>query len=173
VTNVNTGLEEAQPSAAARPWQLPAGARLVIAFEFCERVGFYSMCRCSHCFSLRARHWGFGWKGAPALTFLGAHSGLMYALPVAGGFVAERIHLTLGLGFGYENARITEQGSGTPQTVGSPVYQVPRVTLASNLESGGRLHPRARGLMGIRCPSRPAQHGSLTAVLEEGPSRIR
>ncbi len=44
--------------------------------------------------------------------------------------------LTLGLGFGYENARITEQGTGTPQTVGSPVYQVPRVTLASNLEYG-------------------------------------
>jgi iron complex outermembrane recepter protein len=42
--------------------------------------------------------------------------------------------LTLGVGFGYENARITEQGAGSPQTVGSPVYQVPRATLASDLE---------------------------------------
>jgi iron complex outermembrane recepter protein len=42
--------------------------------------------------------------------------------------------LTLGVGFGYENARIVESGPGTPQAVGSPVYQVPRVTLASNLE---------------------------------------
>jgi iron complex outermembrane recepter protein len=42
--------------------------------------------------------------------------------------------LTLGVGFGYDNARITEQGPGTPQKPGSPVYQVPRVTFASNLE---------------------------------------
>ena len=42
--------------------------------------------------------------------------------------------LTWGLGFGYDNAHITEQGSGTPQTVGSPIYQVPRVTLSTNLE---------------------------------------
>jgi iron complex outermembrane recepter protein len=47
--------------------------------------------------------------------------------------------LTLGVGFGYENARITEQGAGSPQTVGSPVYQVPRVTLASNLEYTAQL----------------------------------
>jgi iron complex outermembrane receptor protein len=42
--------------------------------------------------------------------------------------------LTLGIGFGYDNARITEKGAGTPQPVGSPVYQVPRVTAAANLE---------------------------------------
>ena len=42
--------------------------------------------------------------------------------------------LTLGVGFGYDNAYITQQGPGTPQTVGSPVYQVPRITVASNLE---------------------------------------
>jgi outer membrane receptor protein involved in Fe transport len=42
--------------------------------------------------------------------------------------------LTLGLGFGYEDAHITEQGGGTPQPAGSPVYQVPKDTVAANLE---------------------------------------
>jgi len=42
--------------------------------------------------------------------------------------------LTLGLGFGYEDARITEQALGDPQAVGSPVYQVPGITIASNAE---------------------------------------
>jgi len=41
--------------------------------------------------------------------------------------------LTLGAAFGYENARITEKGA-TPQPVGSPVYQVPKVNYAANLE---------------------------------------
>ena len=41
--------------------------------------------------------------------------------------------LTLGAGFGYEDARITEKGA-TPQPVGSPVYQVPKLNYAANLE---------------------------------------
>jgi iron complex outermembrane receptor protein len=42
--------------------------------------------------------------------------------------------LTVGPGFGYEDARITEQSVGDPQPVGSPVYQVPGITIASNAE---------------------------------------
>jgi iron complex outermembrane receptor protein len=42
--------------------------------------------------------------------------------------------LTFGLSVGYEDAHITEQGPGTPQVAGSPVYQVPDLTVASNLE---------------------------------------
>jgi outer membrane receptor protein involved in Fe transport len=42
--------------------------------------------------------------------------------------------LTLGLGIGYTDAYITEQGPGTPQKAGSPVYQVPELTIASNLQ---------------------------------------
>ncbi len=42
--------------------------------------------------------------------------------------------LTLGIGFGYVDAHITEQGPGTPQQAGSPVYEVPKVTAATNLE---------------------------------------
>jgi outer membrane receptor protein involved in Fe transport len=42
--------------------------------------------------------------------------------------------LTLGLGIGYTDAHITEQGAGSPQPVGSPVYQVPELTISSNVE---------------------------------------
>jgi len=60
-------------------------------FEFCERVGFYSMVSLLALFLSSSRpSGGFGWQGAPALTLLGVFSGLMYALPVAGGFVADR-----------------------------------------------------------------------------------
>src|SRR5437764_2066383 len=38
--------------------------------------------------------------------------------------------LTLGLGVGYTGAHLTEQGPGTPQRAGSPVYQVPDLTIA-------------------------------------------
>jgi iron complex outermembrane recepter protein len=41
--------------------------------------------------------------------------------------------LTLGIAFGYEDARITEKGA-TAQPVGSPVYNVPKVNYAANLE---------------------------------------
>ena len=33
--------------------------------------------------------------------------------------------LELSLGLGYQNAKITQQGVGSPQTAGSPIYQVP------------------------------------------------
>jgi outer membrane receptor protein involved in Fe transport len=36
--------------------------------------------------------------------------------------------LELGLGVGYQDAKITEASAGSPQTVGSPVYQVPNWT---------------------------------------------
>ena len=41
--------------------------------------------------------------------------------------------LTLGIAFGYEDARITEKGA-TPQPVGSPVYNVPKLNYAADLE---------------------------------------
>jgi iron complex outermembrane recepter protein len=42
--------------------------------------------------------------------------------------------LTAGINFGYEDARITERGLGSPQPVGSPVQQVPGITLAADLQ---------------------------------------
>lgn len=95
-------LPQAGTGIGARPWQLPAGARLVIAFEFCERVGFYSMVSLLALFlSADRASGGFGWGRVSALTLLGVFSGLMYALPVAGGWIADhylghRRALTLG-----------------------------------------------------------------------------
>ena len=85
------GLEEARSAASARPWHFPRGAQLVIGFEFCERVGFYSMVSLLALFLSASRAaGGFAWEDKPALTLLGIFSGLMYALPVVGGWIADR-----------------------------------------------------------------------------------
>ena len=85
------GAQEARPAADARPWHFPRGAQLVIGFEFCERVGFYSMVSLLALFLSASRAaGGFGWQDKPALTLLGIFSGLMYALPVVGGWMADR-----------------------------------------------------------------------------------
>ena len=47
--------------------------------------------------------------------------------------------LTLGLGVGYVDARITEKGVGSFQPVGSPLYQVPDLTISANAEYRRRL----------------------------------
>jgi POT family proton-dependent oligopeptide transporter len=74
------------------PWELPPGAQLAIAFELCERFGFYSMLSLLALFLSADRSGGgFGWERTPALSLLGVYSGLMYALPVAGGWVADRV----------------------------------------------------------------------------------
>jgi POT family proton-dependent oligopeptide transporter len=71
---------------------LPSGARLVIGYEFCERIGFYSMVSLLALFLSGDRAGGgFGWHSKAALTLLGAFSGLMYATPVLGGWVADRL----------------------------------------------------------------------------------
>jgi len=78
--------------AGALPWQLPRGAQLAIGFELCERFGFYSMLSLLALFLSADRgDGGFGWDRSPALTLLGIYSGLMYALPVVGGWVADRL----------------------------------------------------------------------------------
>src|SRR5215475_13913292 len=91
VSLVAAGLQAAGPAAGARPWHFPPGAQLVIGFEFCERVGFYSMVSLLALFLSATRAaGGFAWQDKPALTVLGVFSGLMYALPVAGGWIADR-----------------------------------------------------------------------------------
>jgi len=78
--------------AGALPWELPPAAQLAIAFELCERFGFYSMLSLLALFLSADRSaGGFGWERTPALTLLGIYSGLMYALPVVGGSVADRL----------------------------------------------------------------------------------
>jgi POT family proton-dependent oligopeptide transporter len=79
----------APPVTGAR---LPKGAILVILFEFFERFGFYSMLSLLALFLTAGRETaGFGWEQAPALGVLGVYTGLMYALPVFGGYVADRV----------------------------------------------------------------------------------
>ena len=86
-----TEVSHSPDAAVPRPWQLPPGARLVIGFEFCERAGFYSMVSLLALFLSGDRgNGGFGWSREAALTVLGVYSGLMYALPVAGGWIADR-----------------------------------------------------------------------------------
>jgi outer membrane receptor protein involved in Fe transport len=53
--------------------------------------------------------------------------------------------LTLGAVFGYEDARITEKGA-TPQPVGSPVYQVPKVNVRRTSSTPGRLRLNGQGM---------------------------
>ena len=78
--------------ASALPWELPLGAQLAIALELCERFGFYSLLSLLALFLSADRSaGGFGWDRTPALTLLGVYSGLMYALPVVGGWVADRL----------------------------------------------------------------------------------
>jgi POT family proton-dependent oligopeptide transporter len=78
--------------AGALPWQLPAPAQLAIAFELCERFGFYSLLALLALFlSADRSESGFGWDRTSALSLLGVYSGLMYALPVIGGWVADRL----------------------------------------------------------------------------------
>lgn len=72
--------------------RLPKGAILVILFEFFERFGFYSMLSLLALFLTASRETGgFGWDAAPALRVLGVYTGLMFALPVVGGLVADRV----------------------------------------------------------------------------------
>jgi len=78
--------------AGALPWQLPPAAQLAIAFELCERFGFYSLLSLLALFLSADRDaGGFAWDRTAALTLLGIFSGLMYALPVVGGWVADRL----------------------------------------------------------------------------------
>jgi len=71
--------------------RLPAAALFIIFFEFCERFGFYSMLSLLALFLVADRSTGgFGWALAPAMVVIGAYSGLMYGLPMLGGFVADR-----------------------------------------------------------------------------------
>jgi len=78
--------------ASALPWDLPPAAQLAIALELCERFGFYSLLSLLALFlSAERSAGGFAWDHTSALALLGVYSGLMYALPVIGGLVADRL----------------------------------------------------------------------------------
>jgi POT family proton-dependent oligopeptide transporter len=78
--------------AGALPWQLPPAAQMAIVFELCERFGFYSLLALLALFLSADRSaGGFAWDRTSALSLLGVYSGLMYALPVIGGWIADRL----------------------------------------------------------------------------------
>jgi POT family proton-dependent oligopeptide transporter len=81
-----------RPKTGVLPWELPPAAQLAIAFELCERFGFYSLLSLLALFLSADRNaGGFAWDRTSALSLLGVYSGLMYALPVVGGSVADRL----------------------------------------------------------------------------------
>ncbi|MGH6632810.1 MAG: MFS transporter, partial [Sphingopyxis sp.] len=87
-----SNVAESQAVASAPARGLPKGAILVILFEFFERFGFYSLLSLLALFLTASRMaGGFGWEQASALGVLGIYTGLMYALPAIGGYVADRI----------------------------------------------------------------------------------
>jgi POT family proton-dependent oligopeptide transporter len=78
------------PSPARRGY--PPGAWLVIAVETCERFSFYGMLAILVLFLTAGQdRGGFHWPDADALGLLGIYSGLMYALPAVGGWLADHV----------------------------------------------------------------------------------
>ncbi len=70
----------------------PKGAWLIIGVEFWERFSFYGLMSILALFLTNdTQHGGFGWPAAQALSFVGIYTFLMYALPAAGGYVADRV----------------------------------------------------------------------------------
>ncbi len=80
--------------------------------------------------------------------------------------------LELSLGLGYQDAKITEESASSPQTVGSPVYQVPnwtgngsvayttQVTADWKLVSGADYSYIGRSFSGINDPADPRERPS-------------
>jgi POT family proton-dependent oligopeptide transporter len=71
---------------------LPRGAWLIVGVEFWERFSFYAMLGLLALFLTGTQtRGGFGWPDAPALGLVGLYTGLMYALPAFGGYLADRV----------------------------------------------------------------------------------
>jgi proton-dependent oligopeptide transporter, POT family len=126
---------------SALPWELPPAAQLAIAFELCERFGFYSMLALLALFLSADRNsGGFAWDRTSALSLLGVYSGLMYALPVVGGWVADRL-------LGHRRALIV---GGTLTTAGYVLLMSPAL-LPRLLEALGQ-HGATAQLAAITAP---------------------
>jgi proton-dependent oligopeptide transporter, POT family len=70
----------------------PKGAWLIIGVEFWERFSFYGMLSILALFlTASPMRGGFGWSATDALALVGAYTGAMYAFPVFGGYLADRV----------------------------------------------------------------------------------
>jgi proton-dependent oligopeptide transporter, POT family len=79
-------------SSTTRSFGFPRGAWLIIIVEFWERFSFYGMLAILALFlTAEPARGGFGWTDGRALTLVGIYTGLMYALPAFGGYVADRV----------------------------------------------------------------------------------
>jgi len=71
---------------------MPRGSVLIIWVEFWERFSFYGMLTLFVLFlTAPVADDGFGWTKADALSFLGIYTGLMYGMPVLGGYLADKL----------------------------------------------------------------------------------
>jgi POT family proton-dependent oligopeptide transporter len=77
---------EAQPLSARQP----RGLYLLFTVEMWERFSFYGMRAILVLFLADTSHGGLGWSKASASQLFGLYGFLAYALPVAGGYIADR-----------------------------------------------------------------------------------
>jgi len=69
----------------------PSGLFLLVAIDFWERFSYYGMLAILPLFLTAAPSTGgVGWSDSAALTFFGVYGGLGFALPLAGGLLADR-----------------------------------------------------------------------------------
>jgi POT family proton-dependent oligopeptide transporter len=82
----------AQSTAAAAPTKgHPKGLYLLFTTEMWERMSYYGMRALLVLYMVGATDkGGFGWSQAKALQIFGIYTGLVYATPVIGGFLADR-----------------------------------------------------------------------------------
>ena len=86
-----TSTDPVRPPVGPLLFGFPRGAWLIIAVEFMERFSFYGMLAILALFlTAPPTKGGFGWSDGEALGLLGLYSGLMYALPALGGYLADR-----------------------------------------------------------------------------------
>ncbi|HEX8434114.1 peptide MFS transporter [Archangium sp.] len=82
----------AQSTAAAAPTRgHPKGLYLLFTTEMWERMSYYGMRALLVLYMVGAtNNGGFGWSQAKALQIFGIYTGLVYATPVIGGYLADR-----------------------------------------------------------------------------------
>ncbi|HEX3902594.1 MAG TPA: peptide MFS transporter [Polyangia bacterium] len=80
----------AAPAVGSSTMQQPRGLYLLFTVEMWERFSFYGMRAILVLFLADSARGGFGWSKAAASQLFGLYGFLCYALPVAGGYIADR-----------------------------------------------------------------------------------
>ena len=81
---------EVQPAPAGPPLRQPPGLYLLFSVEMWERFSFYGMRAILALFAADAARGGLGWSKASASRLVGIYGFAVYALPLAGGYAADR-----------------------------------------------------------------------------------